>query len=161
MSAGRNAKARGARYENELVSLLLEQGYHAERIYGSGAIGTWRARKGKSTEQEVDDDVLCIAGDARYQIEVKYRRREFAQWLLNLTEPALSQDGEWLFVPGYDVPQAVLSSQTPRAQVLNVPTSKYKRYLTSADVLCCRFPKPGTQSSTGWVTCVPLFNPRA
>lgn len=100
-----NPKNTGKRYERELVKLLRQQGFKAERVYGSGAIGT--ILKG-ATAQALEGDVYVPELDLT--LEVKYRS-SYPCWLKELQAPIGLEDSEGnrlLVMPGSNL-RALLS----------------------------------------------------
>lgn len=95
-----NPKNTGKRYERELVKLLRQQGFKAERVYGSGAIGT--ILKG-NTQQALEGDVYVP--ELNLTIEVKYRS-SYPCWVRELQAPIGIEDTEGnrlLVMPGSDL----------------------------------------------------------
>jgi Holliday junction resolvase len=95
-----NPKNTGKRYERELVKLLRQQGFKAERVYGSGAVGT--ILKG-NTQQALEGDVYVP--ELNLTIEVKYRSN-YPCWLRELQAPIGIEDTEGnrlLVMPGSDL----------------------------------------------------------
>lgn len=95
-----NPKNTGKRYERELVKLLRQQGFKAERVYGSGAIGT--ILKG-NTQQALEGDVYVP--ELNLTIEVKYRS-SYPCWIRELQAPIGIEDAEGnrlLVMPGSDL----------------------------------------------------------
>lgn len=100
-----NPKDTGKRYERELVKLLRQQGFKAERVYGSGAIGTILK---DDTMQVLDGDVYVPELDLT--VEVKYRS-SYPCWIRELQAPIGLEDAEGnrlLVMPGYNL-RALLS----------------------------------------------------
>lgn len=82
--AGRATKAKGKHYERELVALLRQQGYQAERIYASGAIGAVLRKQYQTSAQALDADVYVP--ELSLNIEVKFRS-DYPKWLDYLSAP--------------------------------------------------------------------------
>ena len=156
---GRASKQKGAKYENELKEHLLALGYHAERVYGSGAIGTML---GRPTHQQLRGDVFVrvpasasplLDEDLELEVEVKYRRHDFPKWLQALREPARTKTLG--FYPGVDVLKAITHDygKTPS---LDYDEGRFLTLLGDSHVLALRYPITRGSDSTGWVIAVPL-----
>lgn len=133
------AKDKGKRYERELVQVLRRQGFGAERVYGSGAIGT--LLKG-STRQALDGDVYVPELDLT--IEVKYRSAGMPCWLKELKGAIGLEDetGNRLIVLPEDNLRKLLTLEV-ETWTRAFETTWFLELMRSQRVLAIRLPRKG------------------
>ena len=155
-SSGRSAKVAGAKYERELVDALVKLGYTAERVYASGALGTYFKRKGKQVSQDLSEDVILRYDkdgiNHKVLVEVKYRSKAFPKWLTQLDNP--TRIANYVFFPGVDIPSYLSMAETI-TESKNYSVNMFDGLIGEAQVLALRFPKRNTANKTGWVIAIP------